>query len=82
MEASLDLLTPSRRQLPIILVFDFIHEHAHNNSHATHVGGDRGGITDLIDTIKKTKLPIICIANDKYNQVCVCVCVRACVCYL
>lgn len=32
-------------------------------------GGDRGGIQDLIDTIKKSKIPIICICNDKYHQV-------------
>ncbi|GIL46547.1 hypothetical protein Vafri_3526 [Volvox africanus] len=31
-------------------------------------GGDRGGIQDLIDTIKRSKIPIICICNDKYNQ--------------
>ncbi|GIL93301.1 hypothetical protein Vretimale_15681 [Volvox reticuliferus] len=30
--------------------------------------GDRGGIQDLIDTIKRSKIPIICICNDKYNQ--------------
>jgi len=41
----------------------------HNLSTCKHAGGDRGGIQDLIDTIKKSKLPIICIANDKYNQV-------------
>ncbi|KAG2439222.1 hypothetical protein HXX76_004584 [Chlamydomonas incerta] len=31
-------------------------------------GGDRGGIQDLMDTIKRSKIPIICICNDKYNQ--------------
>ena len=31
-------------------------------------GGDRGGVTDLIDTIKRSKVPIIAICNDKYNQ--------------
>ncbi|KAL6746133.1 hypothetical protein V8C86DRAFT_3150089 [Haematococcus lacustris] len=31
-------------------------------------GGDRGGVADLIQTIKTSKIPIICIANDKYNQ--------------
>ncbi|GLI64437.1 hypothetical protein VaNZ11_007707 [Volvox africanus] len=30
--------------------------------------GDRGGIQDLIETIKRSKIPIICICNDKYNQ--------------
>lgn len=30
--------------------------------------GDRGGVPDLILTIKAAKLPIICICNDKYNQ--------------
>ncbi|CAL8468443.1 g7983 [Coccomyxa elongata] len=30
--------------------------------------GDRGGVPDLIQTIKSAKLPIICICNDKYNQ--------------
>eukprot|EP00252_Welwitschia_mirabilis_P003820 TRINITY_DN1388_c0_g1_i1.p1 TRINITY_DN1388_c0_g1~~TRINITY_DN1388_c0_g1_i1.p1 ORF type:complete len:950 (-),score=248.13 TRINITY_DN1388_c0_g1_i1:318-3167(-) len=31
-------------------------------------GGDRGGIADLISSIKTSKLPIICICNDRYNQ--------------
>jgi hypothetical protein len=31
-------------------------------------GGDRGGTADLIATIKVSKIPIICIANDKYQQ--------------
>jgi replication factor C subunit 1 len=31
-------------------------------------GGDRGGVTDLIQSIQKSKIPIICICNDKYNQ--------------
>lgn len=30
--------------------------------------GDRGGISDLIDTIKRSKIPIICICNDRYSQ--------------
>ena len=30
--------------------------------------GDRGGVADLIQTLKGAKLPIICICNDKYNQ--------------
>ncbi|XP_065847370.1 replication factor C subunit 1 [Euphorbia lathyris] len=30
--------------------------------------GDRGGIADLIDSIKKSKIPIICICNDRYSQ--------------
>ena len=30
--------------------------------------GDRGGVADLIHTLKGAKLPIICICNDKYNQ--------------
>ena len=29
---------------------------------------DRGGIAALINIIKKTKIPIICICNDKQNQ--------------
>ena len=29
---------------------------------------DRGGISALIDIIKKTKIPIICIANDRQSQ--------------
>jgi hypothetical protein len=33
-------------------------------------GGDRGGVADLINTIKSSKIPIICICNDKYSQVC------------
>ena len=31
-------------------------------------GGDRGGVQDLIRTIKRTKVPIIAICNDRYNQ--------------
>ncbi|GAQ81032.1 hypothetical protein KFL_000690130 [Klebsormidium nitens] len=31
-------------------------------------GGDRGGVQDLIQSIQKSKIPIICICNDKYNQ--------------
>eukprot|EP00958_Prasinococcus_capsulatus_P001177 scaffold106_cov380-Prasinococcus_capsulatus_cf.AAC.15 len=31
-------------------------------------GGDRGGVTELINVIKKSKIPIICICNDKYSQ--------------
>jgi replication factor C subunit 1 len=30
--------------------------------------GDRGGVADLINTIKMSKIPIICICNDKYVQ--------------
>eukprot|EP00798_Chlamydomonas_sp_ICE-L_P032096 gene32096-biopygen9572 len=30
-------------------------------------GGDRGGVQDLIQTIKSSKVPIICICNDKWN---------------
>ena len=29
--------------------------------------GDRGGIAALIEIIKKTKIPIICIANDRQS---------------
>ena len=28
---------------------------------------DKGGTTAIIDSLKKTKVPIICIANDKYS---------------
>jgi replication factor C subunit 1 len=31
-------------------------------------GGDRGGVADLIQTIKISRIPIICICNDKYSQ--------------
>ena len=31
-------------------------------------GSDRGGVQDLIQTIQKSKIPIICICNDKYNM--------------
>ena len=31
-------------------------------------GGDRGGVADLIKTIARSKVPIIAICNDKYNQ--------------
>ncbi|GBG82876.1 hypothetical protein CBR_g36402 [Chara braunii] len=30
-------------------------------------GGDRGGIADLILTIRASKIPIICICNDRYS---------------
>jgi replication factor C subunit 1 len=30
--------------------------------------GDRGGLQDLVDTIKKTHIPIVCICNDRFNQ--------------
>lgn len=30
--------------------------------------GDRGGISDLIASIKISKIPIICICNDRYSQ--------------
>jgi replication factor C subunit 1 len=31
-------------------------------------GGDRGGTTGIINMIKTSKSPIICICNDKQNQ--------------
>ncbi|CAL52049.1 P-loop containing nucleoside triphosphate hydrolase [Ostreococcus tauri] len=31
-------------------------------------GGDRGGLSELIDIIKQTRIPIICICNDRYSQ--------------
>ena len=57
-------------------------------------GGDRGGVADLIQSIHRSKVPIICICNDKYNQKlrslrnhtleldyrCVFVCVCMCAC--
>lgn len=30
--------------------------------------GDRGGLQDLVDTIKRTRIPIVCICNDRFNQ--------------
>ena len=30
--------------------------------------GDRGGVADLIKTIHRSRIPIICICNDKYSQ--------------
>ena len=30
--------------------------------------GDRGGVADLIKTIQSSRVPIICICNDKYSQ--------------
>ncbi|XP_023532344.1 replication factor C subunit 1 isoform X2 [Cucurbita pepo subsp. pepo] len=30
--------------------------------------GDRGGVADLIASIKSSKIPIICICNDRYSQ--------------
>lgn len=31
-------------------------------------GGDRGGVADLIASIKISRIPIICICNDRYSQ--------------
>lgn len=31
-------------------------------------GSDKGGIKALIDMINQSKLPIVCICNDRYNQ--------------
>ena len=31
-------------------------------------GGDRGGVQELIAIIQKSRVPIICICNDKYDQ--------------
>ncbi|KAL2610583.1 hypothetical protein R1flu_029156 [Riccia fluitans] len=31
-------------------------------------GGDRGGVADLIASIKSSRIPIICICNDRYSQ--------------
>lgn len=31
-------------------------------------GGDRGGVADLIQTIKTTRVPIVAICNDKYSS--------------
>ena len=42
-----------------------------NFTHCLHLriaGGDRGGVADLILSIKVSKMPIICICNDKYKQ--------------
>ena len=30
--------------------------------------GDRGGVADLIASIKISKIPIVCICNDRYSQ--------------
>ncbi|CAM0906628.1 unnamed protein product [Alopecurus aequalis] len=30
--------------------------------------GDRGGVADLIASIKTSKIPIVCICNDRYSQ--------------
>lgn len=30
--------------------------------------GDRGGVADLISSIKMSKIPIICICNDRYSR--------------
>ena len=35
---------------------------------ADGMSGDRGGVQELIACIKISKIPIICICNDKYNQ--------------
>lgn len=34
----------------------------------SHAGGDRGGVADLIASIKISKMPIVCVCNDKYKQ--------------
>eukprot|EP00761_Pharyngomonas_kirbyi_P009323 gb/GECH01009339.1/.p1 GENE.gb/GECH01009339.1/~~gb/GECH01009339.1/.p1 ORF type:complete len:943 (+),score=281.54 gb/GECH01009339.1/:1-2829(+) len=31
-------------------------------------GGDRGGIPQLIQTIKTSKIPVVCICNDRFSQ--------------
>lgn len=31
-------------------------------------GGDRGGVQELINLIKNTRVPIVCIANDYYDK--------------
>lgn len=31
-------------------------------------GGDRGGLAELIEMIKRTRIPIICICNDRHAQ--------------
>jgi len=31
-------------------------------------GGDRGGISGLIEMIKRSRIPIICICNDRFSQ--------------
>ena len=31
-------------------------------------GGDRGGLPQIVECIKLSKIPVICICNDKYNQ--------------
>ncbi len=31
-------------------------------------GGDRGGVQDLIESIKRSRVPIVAICNDKYHQ--------------
>lgn len=33
-----------------------------------NAGGDRGGVADLIASIKISKMPIVCVCNDKYKQ--------------
>jgi replication factor C subunit 1 len=30
--------------------------------------GDRGGVADLIASIKISKIPIVCICNDRFSQ--------------
>lgn len=42
--------------------------HPHVSLSLPTTAGDRGGVADLINTIKTTKIPIITICNDKYCQ--------------
>lgn len=44
-----------------------VQSHASLQVRARGAGGDRGGVQDLIASIKSAKLPIICICNDKYK---------------
>ncbi len=52
-------LLGERGQMKSVLIMDEVDGMA---------GGDRGGITELIQLIKITRIPIICICNDRYSQ--------------
>eukprot|EP00210_Caulerpa_lentillifera_P002697 g2577.t1 len=53
------LCTSSSPSKPLVLIMDEVDGMS---------SGDRGGISDLIANIKTSKIPIVCICNDKYNR--------------
>lgn len=70
------------RHLPTVYITTLHPRHTDNTHHHPPIiqvclimdevdgmsGSDRGGVQDLIQTIQKSKIPIICLCNDKYNM--------------